>query len=207
MAETKKFCTECGEPLSSRAKKCPKCGTLVPTKAKTNEVKPSATEEVIAPIEETVQEQAEVAVAVAVAEPEVETAPAEAAPTQESRPSEEKGLLEQKQVEKAVEIDPAPPRKSKYAPVSTLGFFLMYILLLIPVVNIVLLFVWARKNSKKVNRRNFARAALIFILILVIWAAVSYFFGQAIYGGLVTKYAGFLEGIGLDSLVQLWGNV
>ncbi len=208
MAEITKYCTECGEPLTARQKKCKKCGTLV---AKKTEAEKEAVTEPAAVAEETTESLSSAPqpteTAVAVAEPETLPEP-EPEPVKEPKPDSGRGLLEEKSGEiKSVEIDPAPARKSKYAPVSTFGFFLMYLLLLIPVVNIILLFVWARKGSKKINRRNFARAALIFLLIIVIWALVSYFFGQAIYGGIVTKYAGFLQGIGLDSLVQLWGNV
>lgn len=221
MAEITRYCTECGEPLTARQKKCKKCGTLVATKSSAKdtavevatEEKPIEAAEIVAA--ETVSEETVNAAETAVAVAEKEVTPELIETTEEAslEPASEqkrdsKGLLEEKNSEiKSVETDPAPSRKSRYAPVSTFGFFLMYILLLIPIVNIVLLFVWARKGSKKINRRNFARAALIFLLIMVIWAVVSYFFGQAIYGGLVTKYAGFLQGIGLDSLVQLWGNV
>lgn len=49
-------------------------------------------------------------------------------------------------------------------PVSTVGFFWTEFLLLIPLLNLVLLFVWAFREKTNRNRRAFARSVLIWIL-------------------------------------------
>ncbi|MEA5050356.1 MAG: zinc ribbon domain-containing protein [Oscillospiraceae bacterium] len=143
------------------------------------------------------------------AKPAEDPAPADAAEAKiavAERPQMKPALQETAAPEKKAPEDAAPPARSRYAPVSTFGFLLMDILLLIPVLNLILLFVWARKNSKKINRRNFARGTLIFLLLVALFAVACFFFGDVMFGGIVTKYSGFLSGIGLQSIVDLWGN-
>lgn len=47
------------------------------------------------------------------------------------------------------------------APMSTWDFIKMYLLLLIPIANIVLVFVWAFGDNVNINKRNLMRANLI----------------------------------------------
>jgi dolichol kinase len=55
----------------------------------------------------------------------------------------------------------------------------MMLLMLIPVVNIILLLVWALGGSKNLNRQAYARAALIMMLIgAVLSAVVGFFIGE-----------------------------
>lgn len=56
-------------------------------------------------------------------------------------------------------------------PLSVGQYFGMLILLLIPIVNIIMIFVWAFGNSN-LNKRNFARAYLIIALILIVISIV-----------------------------------
>ena len=76
----------------------------------------------------------------------------------------------------------APGRKSRYAPISTGGFLGIFLLLLIPGVNVVLLILWATGHCRKQMKQNFARALLIFLLAA---ALVILFFstplGQALW--------------------------
>lgn len=56
----------------------------------------------------------------------------------------------------------------KTAPLSTMRFFIMELLLLIPIVNIILLLIWGfRKNSNK-NTKAFSRSILIWLLIIML---------------------------------------
>jgi hypothetical protein len=59
--------------------------------------------------------------------------------------------------------DIEPPPGSKYAPLSTGEFMLITLLLCIPLVNIILLFIWAFSNNVNINKRNYSRAALIWM--------------------------------------------
>lgn len=53
-------------------------------------------------------------------------------------------------------------------PVRTSGFFFTELLLLIPVINLILLFVWAFRKRTNLNRKAFARSILIWILLVLL---------------------------------------
>ena len=53
-------------------------------------------------------------------------------------------------------------------PMRTAGFFGTQLLLLIPVINIILLFVWAFRRRSNFNRKAYARSILIWILIFLL---------------------------------------
>ena len=53
-------------------------------------------------------------------------------------------------------------------PMRTAGFFGTQFLLLIPVINIILLFVWAFRRRSNFNRKAYARSILIWILIALL---------------------------------------
>lgn len=51
--------------------------------------------------------------------------------------------------------------KKKYLPVSTISFFFLQILFLIPFINLVFLFLFSFKNNINENRKAFARSVLV----------------------------------------------
>lgn len=61
--------------------------------------------------------------------------------------------------------DTPPAPGSRYEPVSTKGFIGIMFLMLIPLVNLLLLLVWAFGGCRKVNKQNFAKAMLVWMLI------------------------------------------
>lgn len=76
---------------------------------------------------------------------------------------------------------PAPAQQAADAsPLRTGQFFLMDLVCAIPLVNIVVLLVWAFADNTNLNRRNYARARLIWVavgivltilaLVVLIWA-------------------------------------
>ena len=81
--------------------------------------------------------------------------------------------------------DAPPPKGSKYEPMTTKEFIVVSLIMLIPVVNIVLLIVWALGGCKKINKRNMARASLIimiivFIISILVGMAVKALFNKAL---------------------------
>lgn len=63
--------------------------------------------------------------------------------------------------------------------IKTTDWIIVYIILMIPVVNIVMLFVWAFGSATPASKANFARASLILFAITValyIIAAMSFGF-------------------------------
>ncbi|MEA4816420.1 MAG: zinc-ribbon domain-containing protein [Lachnospiraceae bacterium] len=62
------------------------------------------------------------------------------------------------------------PANAINSVLSVGNYMLMFILMYIPVVNIILLFVWSFGKNANPNKRNFARAALILGAIgLILW--------------------------------------
>lgn len=61
-----------------------------------------------------------------------------------------------------------PDKKSKYAGISVAGWIGIFFLMMIPVINIILLIVWSCGGCRKVAKTQFARAALIMILICLV---------------------------------------
>lgn len=63
------------------------------------------------------------------------------------------------------------------APMSVKDYVIMFLLLAIPFANLILLIVWATSSTTNVNKRNYARAVCIMILIGFL---LSLIFGSAI---------------------------
>jgi hypothetical protein len=64
----------------------------------------------------------------------------------------------------------------------------MFLLMCVPILNIILLFIWGFGSSTNLNKKNFARAALILCAIMLIfWIAA---------GGIITGFLGSIMGGG-----------
>ncbi len=69
--------------------------------------------------------------------------------------------------------------------VSTGGWFLRELLLLIPVVNIIMLIVWMLDTTKDQTSRNWAKARLIWLIIGVAFSIILIIIAAAITGGIM----------------------
>ena len=79
--------------------------------------------------------------------------------------------------------DPAAPgTEIRDRPLSTSEFFGMMLLLGIPVLNLVLLLVWAFGSGTNLNRRNLSRAMLIFTVIIAVVWVISFALGLTLIG-------------------------
>lgn len=59
---------------------------------------------------------------------------------------------------------------SRTAPMTLGDWIKTYLLLMIPVVNIVLMFVWAFSSETNISKKNFFKAQLIFMGIgIIVW--------------------------------------
>ncbi len=84
------------------------------------------------------------------------------------------------------------PRQDNYrmtqepvAPVMTVGKWIVtYLLLMIPLVNIILMIVWAVSDTENPNRKNWAIAMLIFWAISIVIAMFAWGAIIAAMGGL-----------------------
>ena len=62
-----------------------------------------------------------------------------------------------------------------YRPVTLGDWMLIYLLLSIPLVNIILIFVWAFGNNTPVSKANWAKALLIWSLIGIVISVLLFF--------------------------------
>jgi hypothetical protein len=75
--------------------------------------------------------------------------------------------------------------KTNNEPMSVGQWVATILLLAIPLVNIVLLFVWAFGGNVNTNKKNYCRAALIIAaVVLVLYIIFFIAFGAAIFNGL-----------------------
>ena len=78
-------------------------------------------------------------------------------------------------------------------PISTGRYMLMFLLLMIPVVNLLCLIVWACGGSNKKNKVNLSRAMLFWMII------------GLVIGGIIALAGGMLFGDSINELMEL-GN-
>ncbi len=187
------YCAHCGNSIPDESTVCGYCGNPVVQMPVEQKVEVPAAPEippvpVIAPAPVVSQVQVErkddddekpievnVIINSAPAEaPEPAPAPAPApapvaavAVAEKEEPKLEEKAAETKAEGETEEAAPAEEDK-RLKPTKTSGFFWAEFLLVIPIVNIVLLFVWAFSKKVRYGRRNFARSLLIWALIAVI---------------------------------------
>ena len=71
------------------------------------------------------------------------------------------------------------------AVISTKEWVLTYLIMIIPIVNVIMLFVWAFGSSENPNKANWAKARLIWILIGLILFIALWF---TVIGAFVAAY-------------------
>ena len=92
----------------------------------------------------------------------------------------------------AAPYNPMPQGNGNPPPLSVGAYIGMYFLLCIPVVNIILLFVWAFSAGENQNRKNYARAILILTLISVIVSVLCIVIPLALgMGAAMSEYSGY----------------
>ena len=152
IAENAKFCNNCGAPKAVEEKTVEevKVETAVPTAAETEIVPPAApaleTEFIPKPLFNEVDNRKTAAYGGAAA-PAAPAMPAEPAPAEETD---------------------KPRKKSKWDIISTKGYVGINLLMAIPGIGLILTIIWACGGCRKYAKRNYARAALIFMAIGVL---------------------------------------
>ena len=74
-----------------------------------------------------------------------------------------------------------------YSPISIGNWIISLILTMIPIVNIIMLFVWAFCNGTNPTKANWAKAALILILVWIILGIIfGGYFMRMFYGNYPT---------------------
>lgn len=79
----------------------------------------------------------------------------------------------------------------KEEPITTGGYIGIMFLMLIPLINLILLIIWACGGCRKVNKRNFARAMLVWLLITSILAIIFVFVGGLLFSDTINAIKEF----------------
>jgi len=162
----KKFCTKCGTEIAEGKKFCTNCGEKVEETLQTQS----------APVQQAQQpQQFQPQQPVAVMEKET---PAQTPQPQiiQPPPVQIQATAPIPQSAPAYYQKPAderPPKGSKYAPMSTIGYIGWMILMAIPILGWIVMVILAFGGGGSVNRRNLARAILIFTVLAIVGIVVS----------------------------------
>ena len=180
IAENVKFCNNCGAPKAVEEKTVEevKVETAVPAAAETEIVPPAApaleTEFIPKPLFNEADNR-KTAVYGSAAAPAAPAMPTEPVPAEETD---------------------KPRKKSKWDIISTKGYVGINLLMAIPGVGLILTIIWACGGCRKYAKRNYARAALIFmaigVLLLIAAALVLRFvFADVIVQVFESLYPGY----------------
>ena len=128
----------------------------------------------------------------------------QAAPQQPQPQAAQPQPQPQQQAQQAYAQQPYTQPQPQYAPVyteepiSTGAYIGIFFLLMLPVINIILLIIWACGGCNKKNKTNLSRALLVWMLI------------GALIAGIITLAGGLLFGDSINELMELgkeMGNV
>lgn len=170
------FCTFCGTQVPDDIKFCTSCGKLMGITVKVPVASPAQ------PVQKQEQPQAP---------PPPPQQPQQAPPVyaqpQAAPPPQQAYVAPPAQPYAAQPYAPAPdpnalPPGSKYEPITTGGFIGIMLLMMLPIVNFILLLVWACGGCRKVNKTNFARAMLIIMLISAVLSGIIFLIFGSMFG-------------------------
>lgn len=167
------FCKNCGKEIINKKKFCENCGTKIEFEPEIeNEIEniPAPAEPESVPVLQLRYEPEEESPPPEIPEPTPE-------PQQYTAPTASPAYGNGVNIPytQPVAADDAPPKKSKYAPVGTLTYIGLMILMNIPVIGLISAILLALSKGN-VSRRNFARATLVFQIIGYVIALASLIF-------------------------------
>lgn len=188
------FCTFCGAQVPDDIKFCTGCGKPMPPQVKVQpplqaqpqvqpQVQPQAPPQ--APPQPQVQPQAQPQVQPQPVTPQPQ--PAYTAPV--PPPPQPQPVYAAPPVQPPVYTAPADPNAplppgSKYEPITTGGYIGIMLLMMLPLINFILLLVWACGGCRKVNKTNFARAMLVVMLAGLVLSGIAFLIFGSISGSL-----------------------
>ena len=93
-----------------------------------------------------------------------------------------------------------PAKGSKYEPITTGGYLGSILLMSVPVLGLLIMIIWACGGCRKINKRNLARAMLIFLVISLILGMIAFFVGRSLWNHL-------LQNSGIAGLITSSGGL
>lgn len=206
-------CPNCGNPVPENAKFCTSCGEkIVPaeqapavneTPAPNSEPTPNAAP---APNPEPTPNTAPSSNS----EPTPNTAPASnsqtfanasAAPNYGFNPNPAPAYKEAPPAPPAyipVPEEEAPGKDSPYQPISTWGYVGINFIMAVPILNLVMLIVWACGGCRKVNKRNMARGIFLTMLISLVVGIIITILGLTVFRNIYYEIMENLPYYGFD---------
>ncbi len=172
------FCESCGSPNPQNSKFCQKCGKSIPVASSTTTPpRPSAPPPVTTP--PPVRQQ-------------------QTAPNTSYVPPVAQNYSQQTQPPNYY-----PNFGQDVSPLSVGQFFLMMFLMCIPVVNIILIFIWAFGSNVNVNKKNFSRAILIWVLISIAISIILSIVFAALLSAFWPQIEDFINDMDFNSIAVL----
>jgi len=83
-----------------------------------------------------------------------------------------------------------PPAQLSTEPMSTKDWFITLLITYIPLVGLIMLLVWAFDSSTNLNKKNFAKASLIWVLVGIVLAIIFF----ALFATMMMGVVGSMEG-------------
>lgn len=150
------LCKKCGNEMLDTAKFCPNCGA-----------KSEPAEEI--KLDDVVESKDETAI--------TDSLPEEAE-TVEEEPVV--GAIIEETPVKEEPVQPEVPKASKYGksknltkPLSTASYFGMFFLMALPIIRLIMLLVWSFSDNVNVNKKHFAHAVFIWVLVSLILTIIT----------------------------------
>lgn len=177
------YCLNCGSQMAEGSKFCISCGSKYEN---SEPVQETAAQEAAVSVEGSavVEETAQVAPQPVAPQPVQQTSqvaqpkPVQSTFTQPAIQQPVKPLQQQNYANtppQAVSQPVMPVKPEKIAPLPVWKYIGIFLIMGIPILGIVMVFVWAFGNSFNKNTKNYARAILITFLIMLVLMAISYF--------------------------------
>lgn len=92
----------------------------------------------------------------------------------------------------------APGKDSPYQPISTWGYVGINFIMAVPILNLVMLIVWACGGCRKVNKRNMARGIFLTMLISLVVGIIMTILGLTVFRNIYYEIMENLPYYGFD---------
>ncbi len=163
------FCTNCGNQVAEGVKFCTTCGAAMNGGA-TAQSEPQA------------QPQ----------QPQQQAAPQQSQQQTYQQPYQQ-AAYQQPQPQYQAQPTYQPPYMEE--PISTGGYIGIFLLMMIPLVNLICLIIWACGGCKKVNKRNLSRAMLVLMLIGIVLGFLLGMAGSLLFGDVFNELDAFSKAL------------